>query len=43
VNAAVLDAVTPDAGSAASIGALLDLDARARRRAAQRVQELGAR
>ncbi len=42
VNAAVLDAVTPDAGSAASIGALLDLDARARRRATQRVQELGA-
>ena len=43
VNAAVIAAVTPEAGSASSIEALLDLDAWARRHAAQRVQELGAR
>jgi 1-deoxy-D-xylulose-5-phosphate reductoisomerase len=33
LNAAVVEAVVPDAGAAASLGALLELDARARRQA----------
>jgi 1-deoxy-D-xylulose-5-phosphate reductoisomerase len=43
VNAQVLAAVAPEAGSAASIEALLELDARSRRAAAQQVREFGAR
>ena len=43
VNAQVMSTVVPAAGSAASIGALLALDAQARRCAAQQVQERGAR
>ena len=42
LNASVLETVTPEPGSADSIGGLLELDARARRAAAQRLEELGA-
>jgi 1-deoxy-D-xylulose-5-phosphate reductoisomerase len=43
VNVAVLSAVPPEAGSAGSIEALLGLDEKARRVAALKVREQGAR
>jgi 1-deoxy-D-xylulose-5-phosphate reductoisomerase len=43
LNAEVLGTVLPEAGSADSIQGLLDLDARARRAAAQAMRQLGAR
>ena len=43
VNAQVMSAVVPEADSATSIGALLALDAQARRCAGREVQERGAR
>lgn len=42
VNAAVIEAVVPDAGATASLSALLDLDARARRHARTVVKGLSA-
>jgi len=42
INAGTVDALVPEPGAAASLEALLDLDARARSRAAQLVKELSS-